>query len=314
MKILSIAAVLMAVLTTGGCNDAGHDNSKNTAMEKDQSKAYACPMHPEITGSKGDKCSKCGMELEPLKNSPAGNIEMKLISPSGDIASGKPATLSFKPVNNNEPGKSTELEVRHEKKFHLIVVSDDLSWFHHIHPEQQADGSFTVAETFPAGGHYWLFADFKPIGMEAQVQKIPLTVQGTPAGKKDFTTPSLVSKVDGYTLTFTNGDALETNKTVQAGISIEKDGQQLRSADLEKYLGANAHIVLISVSDKEFIHIHPGANETFPVYGQTGFSKPGLYRMWLQFKTGGRLHTADFTVNVKEGTSETKAHADHSNH
>lgn len=25
---------------------------------------YACPMHPEITGKAGDKCSKCGMDLE----------------------------------------------------------------------------------------------------------------------------------------------------------------------------------------------------------------------------------------------------------
>ena len=28
---------------------------------------YACPMHPEITGKKGDKCSKCGMPLELVK-------------------------------------------------------------------------------------------------------------------------------------------------------------------------------------------------------------------------------------------------------
>jgi hypothetical protein len=24
---------------------------------------YACPMHPEVTGKEGDKCSKCGMAL-----------------------------------------------------------------------------------------------------------------------------------------------------------------------------------------------------------------------------------------------------------
>lgn len=24
---------------------------------------YACPMHPEVTGQKGSKCSKCGMDL-----------------------------------------------------------------------------------------------------------------------------------------------------------------------------------------------------------------------------------------------------------
>lgn len=34
------------------------DNSKPKA-----SKAYACPMHPEIVSDKPGKCSKCGMEL-----------------------------------------------------------------------------------------------------------------------------------------------------------------------------------------------------------------------------------------------------------
>lgn len=30
---------------------------------------YACPMHPEVQGKKGDECPKCGMALtEPVKN------------------------------------------------------------------------------------------------------------------------------------------------------------------------------------------------------------------------------------------------------
>ncbi|QDF65722.1 hypothetical protein FJQ87_02685 [Shewanella sp. SNU WT4] len=27
---------------------------------------YDCPMHPEVTGVKGDSCPKCGMDLEPV--------------------------------------------------------------------------------------------------------------------------------------------------------------------------------------------------------------------------------------------------------
>ncbi len=30
--------------------------------------SYACSMHPEITGIKGDKCSKCGMDLTPVSD------------------------------------------------------------------------------------------------------------------------------------------------------------------------------------------------------------------------------------------------------
>ena len=35
--------------------------------EHDHDHAFACPMHPEITGHEGDKCSKCGMNLEKVE-------------------------------------------------------------------------------------------------------------------------------------------------------------------------------------------------------------------------------------------------------
>jgi hypothetical protein len=31
--------------------------------QEDEETVYACPMHPEITGKKGDVCSKCEMQL-----------------------------------------------------------------------------------------------------------------------------------------------------------------------------------------------------------------------------------------------------------
>ena len=36
--------------------------------QADETAAYACPMHPEITGKKGDACSKCGMDLTEVKD------------------------------------------------------------------------------------------------------------------------------------------------------------------------------------------------------------------------------------------------------
>lgn len=33
-------------------------------VNNDPNAVYACPMHPEVTGKAGDKCSKCGMDLE----------------------------------------------------------------------------------------------------------------------------------------------------------------------------------------------------------------------------------------------------------
>ncbi len=36
-------------------------------LVKAEAAVYHCPMHPEVTGHKGDTCPKCGMNLEPAK-------------------------------------------------------------------------------------------------------------------------------------------------------------------------------------------------------------------------------------------------------
>jgi len=45
------------------------DNHEHMDEDENQTAAatYACPMHPEVTGEKGDKCSKCGMALEKVE-------------------------------------------------------------------------------------------------------------------------------------------------------------------------------------------------------------------------------------------------------
>jgi len=63
MKTLIITALLAITLVS--CNDKAKETEKQTTETSDNSseKMYACPMHPEVTGKKGDKCSKCGMDL-----------------------------------------------------------------------------------------------------------------------------------------------------------------------------------------------------------------------------------------------------------
>jgi hypothetical protein len=43
---------------------------------------------------------------------------------------------------------------------HLIVARRDLATFQHLHPTQQADGSWTTDITLDEAGSYRLFADF----------------------------------------------------------------------------------------------------------------------------------------------------------
>jgi len=52
------------------CEGSGSDKAGKCPvcnMDYVKNSTYACSMHPEITGIKGDKCSKCGMDLTPIK-------------------------------------------------------------------------------------------------------------------------------------------------------------------------------------------------------------------------------------------------------
>ncbi|HKX87308.1 MAG TPA: heavy metal-binding domain-containing protein [Flavobacterium sp.] len=84
MKKVIFSAIIIAFILVS-CNPknekAASDDSATEATEKTEatptaettestevtSELYACSMHNEITGKKGEKCSKCGMELtEPV--------------------------------------------------------------------------------------------------------------------------------------------------------------------------------------------------------------------------------------------------------
>jgi heavy metal-binding protein len=72
MKKLMIFAIAVIALTA--CNRkinntvqtdeaaATADTLKTEAISEKEV-VYVCPMHPEVTGKKGDKCPKCEMDL-----------------------------------------------------------------------------------------------------------------------------------------------------------------------------------------------------------------------------------------------------------
>jgi hypothetical protein len=79
LTVIISCLVLMSQVITG-CgrkSDEGHSHTHTSADSASQDEiksdsttlAFACPMHPEVTGKEGDTCSKCGMKLEAVKDS-----------------------------------------------------------------------------------------------------------------------------------------------------------------------------------------------------------------------------------------------------
>lgn len=288
---------------------------------------YACPMHPEVTGKEGDTCPKCGMKVELVSADKAANTNSYFMAFKNEpaVEAGKAAKLSFTPSIKGNESEMVPLDIQHDKKLHLIVVSKDLSYFDHIHPEFQASGSYDINvlpkgtnytngrfhnETkFEQGGDYVLFADYVPSGANHQLERIELNVSGTPYKAQKYTASKTVSMTDGYEVTLEpEGGKFFSEGTSHISGIIKKDGKEVPADSFENYLAAKAHVVVISEDTQNYLHVHPEVvNGRLDLH--TTFGKPGIFRGWLQFQTNGTVHTADFVIKVEEGKAPESEHA-----
>ncbi len=81
MKNIILSLIACAFLFTA-CNQKNkQDETTNPETAKSSSERYACPMHPEITGKKGEACSECGMELtEPISKIPKTETKTTIVA------------------------------------------------------------------------------------------------------------------------------------------------------------------------------------------------------------------------------------------
>ncbi|NKZ04921.1 hypothetical protein [Actinomadura latina] len=199
---------------------------------------------------------------------------------------GKPVT-GFKPL--------------HGKRLHLIVAQRDLSGFQHLHPTEVGSGVWTVPIELPEPGVYRFFTDIQPDGATRQLTLgtdifAPGDLRRTPLPK-----PEQVAKVDGYEVRLTGG--LTPGKSTELTLTVSKDGKPV--TDLQPYLEAYGHLVALRQGDLAYLHVHPdgepGDGETKPGPGITFFAEApsaGAYRLYLDFKHGGKVRTAEFTVHA----------------
>ena len=339
MKNMLIAGLALA-LSVMAFNACKHDHSKQNTPTTEAAAPgtkYICPMNCEKgkTYDQPGTCPVCNMNLEPVKAETEANKAeyfTAFTANPAQLEAGKAGMMSFTPKIKGNEGAPVPLDLVHEKKMHLILVSDDLSWFDHIHPEFSASGSYDIKvlargenfangrghnETrFEAGGKYWAFTDYKPTGGLNQVNKTELNVAGAPAKAVAYPQAKMTTTVDGYTLTMEaghGGAGFTTGSQQHIPVTIKQGGKAVDPATFENYLGEKAHLVLVEVTSKEFVHTHPSA-EGGKLDIHTTFAKPGTYRGWLQFQTGGKVHTADFVVQVTEGQAASGGHDGHSGH
>jgi hypothetical protein len=156
MKIMkplfNFSFVLVASLLITACNNGASNESTTATTEQDTADghqhSYRCPMNCEKgkTYDKPGKCPVCGMNLQHYDGGEDNGLtyKMQFAANPVEMKADQPATLSFTPKVIGKESEAVALDLQHEKKIHLIVVSDDLSYFEHIHPDFQSDGSYQI--------------------------------------------------------------------------------------------------------------------------------------------------------------------------
>lgn len=228
------------------------------------------------------------------------NLKATFALASGGAKANEETELSIQITGEN--GKPvSEFEINHEKLLHLIVVNHDLSFFNHIHPEFQGNGKFTVNTSFPAGGEYKLFADFIPKGGSNTALSEWVTVEGQ-EGEHAAITPDekQVKEVEGKEIELAmSGMKAEEEVTLAFNIRDAKTKEGIDN--LEPYLGAVGHVVILSADAEQYLHVHPlDEKATGPAAEfATSFPHSGIYKIWGQFQHEGEVFTVPFVVAVK---------------
>jgi heavy metal-binding protein len=269
-------------------------------------KQYVCPMHCEVGKiyESAGRCPVCGMYLQRITDD---RYRVEVTPVSGPMRARVPVTLHFQ-IKDPAGFDVDSLQVVHEKRLHLMMVSHDLAWFSHEHPVPGPHGSFTLRTRFPAGGRYVLYHDFTPDSIGMQVVPVDLVVEGDPRP----TVPLVVDdtetrKVDGYEVRLAHGPLLP-NAECAMTFTLARGGRPV--SDLEPFLGAMGHLVMISEDRAAYVHSHPLEKDatTGPaVTFRTIFSRTGTYKAWGQFQRHGRVLTVPFVVEVTNDGKPTGA-------
>ena len=317
-----------------------------SAIPPNESPAYFCPMHEGIRSTDPGTCPLCGMQMLPLAkaNRPPNQLHdpdyQMDFSANSDPASPTTAHLRF--LLKKSDTTIPTLALVHSQLLHLIIVSDSLDYFDHVHPILQPDNSLILAYTFPKPGNYLLYTDMTPQNDRAQIFRLPLTVTENsitqspadsmaqsnslpldpapaklvptiPAGKTPQDSAAWYQVPPTVSIDPIHVELLTQPRTLYAGLHAtllfhlsDADGRPL--TDLQPYIGAMGHCVLISEDTTAYLHCHPEQLLTPRPDDRAGpdiafhtlFPKPGHYRLWAQFRHGDQLLIAPFTISVEQ--------------
>jgi catechol 2,3-dioxygenase-like lactoylglutathione lyase family enzyme len=256
---------------------------------------FYCPMHPDQQSATPEKCAVCGMPMVALP--PARFVTYPVDFRVTATTGGARLRLAVRDPRTRATVRTFTLV--HERSMHLFVVGGDLEFFAHEHPVQQADGVFIIDVALPKAGPYMAIAEFLPAGATPQVFQRMFTTGEAFAGAAAPAVDTAAKTVDGVRVALDPPDAT-AGATRPLTFRFSDPASGAAVTDLQPYLGAAAHLLMVPVDLTEAIHGHP--DELFHDGGVTFtplIPRAGRYKLWIQFQRAGRVSTASFVIDVR---------------
>jgi hypothetical protein len=303
MRIAWLAAVAAVVLI--GVSHAHGERGSVVGTTAAQDAVFMCPMHPDVRGSAGDRCPVCGMNLVPAAGDYTPYLLDIAVAPRA-IQPKRRARVEFLVRNPRTGAVVQRFESVHERLFHLFVVSRTLDYFAHVHPALRSSGALDVDITVPRAGAYDLIADFVPEGGAPQLVQRAVVTAGFPGPLTRAATPApdLSDKIDGSIRVHLTAPDPRARREQLLTFELFDAATGAPVRDVEPYLGANGHLLVVSSDFASVFHSHPVAEVSSPrgptVVFQALFPAAGTYRMWAQFQRAGRISTVPFTVAIED--------------
>jgi hypothetical protein len=261
------------------------------------------------------------MPLLSVKPSVIGEYQLKLVSVPRIPKVGEKVRLRFIVSEPQTGVRVKRFVLNHEKLFHLFIISQDMADYQHIHPQLEPDGSFIVETVLPRTGLYKLHSDFFPIGGTSQIIHSELMTAGYERTRQSqkaampslMPDETLMKTIDGMRVELVLGGGSDGAPVAGLFVPLKyrltdaQTGEPVQ--DLEPYLGAWGHTLILNADQSQYLHSHPtrmlpGGTERASMRGgpevEFGamFPEAGDYRIWTQFQRAGKVVTVSFTVRV----------------
>ena len=301
----------------------------SASRQAEDDTAWVCPMHADYTMDVAGKCPKCGMALVRAAPFDVRDYRLEFRTIPAVVKPGEKTKLLFRIFHPGTGEPIKKFESVHERQYHLFVISQDMDYFQHIHPEEQPDGTWTIDVTLPKPGYYKVLSDFMPGGGASQFIARPLVTAGYVddlAHDSAHLVPDTVSTktADDITATLSlDPPMFAVGQYGHLNFNLTDTATGRPITDLQTYLGAFGHTLIMSEDMVDYVHSHPldilakadddggvpqflippgadleklrgGPDVTF----EGLMPKPGRYRAWTQFRRNDRLHTFTSTFEV----------------